>query len=502
MIMEYEARFESKDAFYASFSKYHLRTGKFGKKITESFPYGGDGGVPLAWREEDKTVFLDTSDSHTLIIGATGSKKSRLFVMPTVKLLGYAGESMIITDPKAEIYERTAAELLKNGYKISVINLRNPLEGNSWNPLEIPYQFYCTGYKDKAYECVNDIATNLMLSEISIKDPYWDYTASDLFLGLTLLLFRICKENNWPDLVNVDSLLLLRRKIFSEYMDYGQFIKKPIGKLIEDDDIIEASLIGSIGNAQNTQKNIMCIFDSKMRTFIIQPTLSQMLSKSNIQLDSIGEQKAAIFLIMPDEKTSYHKLISVFIKQSYEYLIYQAQNIPQKRMPVRINYILDEFSSLPTIKDFPSMISAARSRNIRFNLVIQSKHQLTQRYAGEAETIQSNCLNWVFLTSRELMLLNDISALCGTRTGSNKPLISISELQRFNKEKGEVLILSGRRRPFKGCLPDIDMYDETKFDVLDLPYNTIAQNNTRRMELEEKLDSLLASGKKNDFLDW
>jgi type IV secretion system protein VirD4 len=225
-----------------------------------------------------------------------------------------------------------------------------------------------------------------------------------------------------------------------------------------------------------------------------------MLSKSNIQLNSIGEQKTAIFLIMPDEKTSYHKLISVFIKQSYEYLIYQAQNLPKKTMPVRINYILDEFSSLPTIKDFPSMIYAVRSRNIRFNLIVQSKHQLTQRYADEAETIQSNCLNLVFLTSRELSLLNDISALSGTRTGSNKPLISISELQRFNKEKGEVLVFSGRKRPFKGCLPDIDKYDENKFDVLDFPYNTATQDNALKRELENKIDSLLAVTK--DILSW
>jgi type IV secretion system protein VirD4 len=501
--MDYEARFESKETFYASFSKYHLHTSKFGVKTAESFPYGGGGGVPLAWREEDKTVFLDTSDSHTLIIGATGSKKSRLLVMPTVKLLGCAGESMIITDPKAEIYERNAAELSKNGYKIFVINLRNPSEGNCWNPLEIPYQLYCTGHKDKSYECVNDIATNLMLSEMSTNDPYWDYSAGDLFLGLTLLLFRICKENNLSsELVNISSLLLLRRKIFENYMSYEKFIEKPIGRLIEDDDIIEASLIGSIGNAQVTQKNIMCLFDNKMRTFMIQPTLSQMLSKNDIQLNLIGEQKTAVFLIMPDEKTSYHKLISVFIKQSYEYLIYQAQNQPHKTMPIRINYVLDEFSSLPTIKDFPSMISAARSRNIRFNLVIQSKHQLTQRYAGEAETIQSNCLNWVFLTSRELLLLNDISALCGTRAGGNKPLISVSELQRFNKKKGEILILSDRRRPFKGCLPDIDKYDGNKFEILDLPFNKAIKDTSLRKEFEDKLDGLLSGGKSKAAFEW
>lgn len=488
--MEYEAKFEAKEVFYSSLAKYNIRTKSIISKNDERLLYG-NGGVPMAWHEQNGIVFMDTSDSHTLIIGATGSKKSRLFVMPTVKLLGYAGESMIITDPKAEIYDRTANELSKNGYQIYVINLRNPIESNSWNPLEIPYHFYCTGYKDKAYEFVNDIATNLMLSEINVKDPYWDNCASDVFLGLTLLLFRICKENNLSsDLVNIGNLLLLRRKLFSEHMDYGRFMKQPIGRLIEDDEIIEASLIGAIGNAPNTQKNILGVFDSKMRTFIIQPTLSQMLSKSSIQLSSIGKQKTAIFLIMPDEKTSYHKLISIFIKQSYEYLIYQAQSLTRKTMPIRINYVLDEFSSLPTIQDFPSMISAARSRNIRFDLIIQSKHQLIQRYGNEAETIQSNCVNWVFLTSRELPLLEYVSALCGNRSGGAKPLLTVSELQRFNKEKGEVLILCGRKKPFKGNLPDIGQYDDDIFEKLELPFQDYAFDESIRKEFIAQLNTL------------
>jgi type IV secretion system protein VirD4 len=501
--MEHEARFEQKENFYKVFSRYSLRTEKFSKKNDDGAPDDGNGGAPLAWREEDKTIFLDASDSHTLIIGSTGSKKSRLFVMPTIKLLGCASESIIVTDPKGEIYNRTASDLKKNNYEITVINLRNPREGDSWNPLYIPYTFYRDGRMAKAYEFVNDIGTNLMLAETSTQDPYWDNAASDLFLGLTLLLFRICKENNLPpETVNINNLLRLRRKMFFEYMKLRDFMELPIGKYIKNDEIIEASLIGSLGNVEKTQQNIVSLFDSKMRVFVIHPELSQMLSKGNRILNSVGQKKTAVFLIMPDEKTSYHKLISVFIKQSYEYFIYQAQGLPNKKMPVRINYVLDEFSSLPTIEDFPAMISAARSRKIRFNLVVQSQHQLEQRYGKEAETIKANCANLVFLTSRELPLLKDLADLCGTRAGG-KPLISVHELQILNKEKGEVLILRQRLRAFIGYLPDIDEYDNKKYESTEYPLQNLTHNDSIQEDFNNQLDKMFINKTVNtEFFSW
>ena len=227
---------------------------------------------------------------------------------------------------------------------------------------------------------------------------------------------------------------------------------------IEEDEIIASSLMGTIEAPDKTQSCILSTFDEKMRCFMIQPNLLEMLSNSSVFMDCISESKTIIYLIMPDEKTSYHKLVTLFIKQSYEYLIYKAQSNIGGKMKVRVNYILDEFSSLPTIKDFPTMITAARSRNIRFNLIIQSKHQLIERYKEETETIQSNCNNWIFFTSREVKLLEELSVLCGKRANGEKYVIPPDSLQHLSKERGEALILSGRLYPYITILADIDKY--------------------------------------------
>lgn len=98
------------------------------------------GGIPLLYDKSEHTVYVDATDSHSLIIGSTGSKKTRLVVLPLIHMLSYAEESMIISDPKAEIYNRTAAMLKQSGYRVTVLNFRNPSLGESWNPLAIPYE--------------------------------------------------------------------------------------------------------------------------------------------------------------------------------------------------------------------------------------------------------------------------------------------------------------------------------------------------------------------------
>lgn len=457
---ENEKYFEHEDIFHKQLGTYDIATGD----ISQSHRFGvaGSGGVPLSFDDTQNKVYIDDADSHTLVIGSTGSKKSRLIAMPTVKILGDAHESMIIADPKAEIYELLGSDLQQQGFEVFVINLRDPDFGNAWNPLAIPYRLYCEGNIDLAYEFANDITINLSGGNYNAKDPFWGQSAASFFFGLIMLLFKIGhdKKLNVKD-INIWNVIQLRGLLCDDSIRYSGLSER-IKDYARQDPFIYSLLRGTLETADVTRRGILAHFDQDMRTFSIQPKLLSMLSYDDNIMDKLRKYPTAIFLVVPDEKTSFHKLVSLFIKQSYEYLIFLAQQRKlNEDLGIRINYILDEFSSLPTVKDFPAMITAARSRKIRFNLFVQSKHQLDLRYTEEAHTIRANCINWVFLVSRELSLLQEISDLCGTKYTSEKqrPVISVTDLQHLDKDCGEALILSGRKKPFIARLLDITQYN-------------------------------------------
>ena len=108
------------------------------------------GGIPMMVLGDK--LYIDATDSHTMIFGATGSKKTRMFAMPSVGIFARAGESFVVTDPKGEIYDRTIGDVMSYGYESSCINLRDFRAGVTWNPLALPYRYYHSGRKTKAIE--------------------------------------------------------------------------------------------------------------------------------------------------------------------------------------------------------------------------------------------------------------------------------------------------------------------------------------------------------------
>ncbi|MDR0314282.1 MAG: type IV secretory system conjugative DNA transfer family protein, partial [Treponema sp.] len=417
------------------------------------------GGIPLY--SDSESVYIEKDDVHTLIIGSTGSKKTRLIGMPALYLYALAGESFIASDPKGELYESTMPTLKKYGYKSFVLNLRDPLQSNSWNPLFMPYRLYKDGFRDKAIELINDMANCIVKSYLT-QEAYWQNSTANLLAGLILTLFECAEEYK----VTLKSLRTLRTQAFGSHeSEDGTFIKgesstlirEKLLKYLDKSSFIYSLLSGTADVCEVTRSCIVSQFDQAMQPFFSQDNLIDMLSGTNIDMENFGKRKTAVFLIIPDENTLYHSLISVFIKQCYTRLIHEAQKLASKKLPRRVNFLLDEFSSLPQISDFPAMITASRSRNIRFNLIIQSVSQLKKRYGHEAETIKGNCENWVLLHSRELSLLNEIIELCGNKN-ADEPLVSVSRLQTMNKEKGEAFILNKRNYPYIAHLPDIDKY--------------------------------------------
>ena len=426
-------------------------------------------GVPLKY--ENGGVYTDISDTHTLIFGNTGSKKTRNFCIPSVYTIGMAGESMVISDPKGEIYRNTSGLLRNQGYSIEVFNLRNPEFGSKWNPLMLPYKYYKNGDQDKAIELVSDFCMQVKNQVHTDKDPFWENQAMDLLMGLILILFELEPDQRK---IHMESIQRIRMYIGLE-SDKTDDVNNLFWRLVET--FPERSLIrfklASIYNLRNVEKTLNCIvstFDAMIRSFLLNKKLMSMTDSSEFDFDSIATKKTALYLIIPDEKTTFHFLVSVFVKQCYEVLIEYAQKCKGGVLPIRVNYILDEFSNFPQISDMPAMISAARSRNIRFVLIVQSKQQLISGYGDYAETIKSNCKTWIYLTCRELSLLQEISELCGTIeiNDRERSVLSVSQLQRLEIgwEDSQALILRGGKAPYISWVKDFSIYPQSRFESL------------------------------------
>ena len=404
------------------------------------------GGVPLILNENE--AWVDSGEYHTIVIGATGSGKTQTVILPTVKLLAKAGESMIVTDPKGEIYEKTASMLREKGYDVQVLNFRNPQSGSGWNPLAIPYKMYKNGNQDKAIELLDDLALNILYDASNTNaDPFWEKTSADYFSGVALGLFEDAKEEE----ININSISLMTT-VGEEKFGGSTYIKEYFQ---EKDPSSPAAINASatISAPSETKGSILSVFRQKIKLFASRENLSEMLSHSDLELGDIGRRKTALFIVIQDEKTTYHPLVTILLKQCYETLIDVAQENGGE-LPVRTNFLLDEFANMPKLKDMTTMITAARSRHIRFTMIIQNYAQLNQVYGKEdAETIRGNCGNIIYLISAELAALEEISKMCGEvkskkddKTAST-PLVTVSDLQRM--KENDCIILRLRKQPFK-----------------------------------------------------
>ena len=441
------------------------------KEITATDQNTDHGGIVIM--NDGKKLWVDDGEYHNLIIGSTGSGKTQTVIFPMVHTLSKHNESMIITDPKGEIYEKTSEMLRKKGYNIVLLNFRSPAQGNAWNPLTLPYRLWKEGNQDKAIELLDDLALNILYDESNKNaDPFWEKTSADYFSGLALGLFEDAKEEE----ININSISLMTT-VGEDKFGGSTYIKEyfntkdPTGAAY-----INAS--STILAPSDTKGSIIAVFKQKIKLFASRVNLSEMLSHSDFSIQDIGLKKTAVFIVIQDEKKTYHSLATILVKQIYETLIDVAQSHGGK-LPIRTNFLLDEFANMPPLKDVTTMITAARSRAMRFTLIIQNFAQLNEVYGEQnAETIKGNCGNMIYLISTELKALEEISKMCGEvkskkdEKTTSTPLITISDLQRL--KQFEIIVRRLRFPPFKTKLtPDFKMNwgrSYPKVDLFKVPY--------------------------------
>ena len=488
-----------KEKNYARWAKdSEIENGLDVKAVDPLSPKADAAGIPL--KMTPKKVWVDNGGYHNLVIGSTGAGKTQTTVLPMVNLLAKHDESMIITDPKGEIYEGTSNYLKSLGYNIVLLNFRDPQQGNAWNPMYLPYSLYKDGNIDKSVELLEDLAANI-LHDPSAKgqDPFWENTSADYFAGLACALFEDAK----PEEINLNSISLMttageEKLANTTYVkDYFSY-KDPAGTAYT-----KAS--STLMAPSDTKGSILSVFKQKIQLFASRANLSEMLSNNDFDMRDIGKKKTAVFIVIQDEKTTYHSLVTIFLKQCYETLISVAQESGGK-LPHRTNFILDEFANMPPLKDVTTMVTAARSRNIRFTFIIQNFAQLYEVYGKEnGETIKGNCGNIVYLISTELSALEEISKMCGDVKSKEKektsstPLVTVSDLQRLSQ--WETIILRLRTMPFKTKLtPNYQMnwghnFPKAKYPQREkIPVKTFDIKAFVNKKREEKINSMLKDG--------
>ena len=457
---------------------------------------------------DGKRMWVDDGESHNLIIGATGSGKTQIVVFPMIKVLAKAGESMILTDPKGELYEETSEMLRAYGYNVIVLNFRDPQKGNAWNPMNLPYKLYQEGNTDKAVELLDDLALNILYDEKNTGDPFWEKSGADYFSGLALGLFEDATEEQ----VNLNSMNLMSNLGEERFGGPNNNYIKEYFNMKDPARPAYVNASGTVYAPEETKGGVLSTFKQKVKLFSSRDNLSEMLSYSDFDMKEIGRKKTAVFMVVQDEKKTLHPLATIFIKQCYETLIDVAQE-SGGHLPYRTNFILDEFANMPPLKDVTTMVTAARSRHIRFTFIIQNFAQLTQVYGKEnAETIKGNC-NILYLISAELQALEELSKMCGEVKSKEKektsstPLVTVSDLQRMEKDSSITLRL--RMMPFKtkmvpnwkmnaegmwgeqfkkGTFPDREKKEVQLFDIREFV----------KAKRKEKMDSMMNSNMPGD----
>lgn len=404
-------------------------------------------GFPLL--VENDRVWVDSADHHNMIYGATGCGKTRRIIFLLIRIMCCAGMSMIIPDVKGELKKKTAGFAKSLGYNIISLNMRDFSGGNKWNFFTEPYRLYHSGEKQKGCDMITDLMDSLGAEATRTAiDKFWpgmakaELTAVGIAM-LEMLPEEMCTPSNLVHLCSEDS-----------YSDLNSLCG-----LMKPNSPVAISMRGVFSAAERTRQSIEATLYEMIRLFSSNRQLMSMMSESDFDMHVVGREKTIVYLEISDEKSTYYPLVTVFIHQMHALLVNDADKLFGGKLPVPTCLVLDEFQNIPAIPNFGNIMSTSRSRGILCTIVVQSMKRLESVYGLEAETIKGNCTNILYLYSRELPLLQEISALCGTWTDENgieKPLISASQLQHL--PFGDALILHDRLYPYVIHLPDISEY--------------------------------------------
>ena len=352
-------------------------------------------GIILA---EDNYLPVDKRGNvNVLVVGGSGSGKSASYSIPNAyQMLG----SYVFTDPKGELYDRTAGYLKQHGYEIKVFNLVKPQNSDGYNPL-----------MHISSEIDVDVIANTIVkgqkTDNSSSDPFWDDSAEMLLKALIYYLMATRPEEEQ----NLTSCAELVRAANSK--GGSNLLTELISKLPYDHPArmnyksIEIAPEKTYSSILSTLQSKLGKFDSK--------EIAELTSTDTIKFEDIGSKKTAVYVISSDTHAAYDFLLTIFFSQMIQQL-YNFADDNGGRLKVPTYFILDEFANIGKIPDFDKKISTSRSRKISFSVILQNLDQLEAIYEKSYETIIGNCDTHVFLGSNSYKTVEYFSKALGEKT--------------------------------------------------------------------------------------
>ena len=464
----------------------------------EKMPEYDDEIVIGAEKKGKELEIISTSALHALIVGTTGSGKTTGFVDQNIAILGKSRgkPSMIIADPKKELYEKHAKQLESEGYKISTLDLREPYSSARWNPMQVLIRrirqvrelqndmqekdgkYYALGEvflshsdaRTRVQELKDEIFENAMdlvytLCPVQNKDqPTWEEGARNLIFGLVLAFCEDCIAGK------MDEKQLQLFNVYHNITKYCSEDTTALKKYLLEGRDEFSKVRGLVNTVLITSDKTLTSYLSEVNSYMQQLSddgILSMTSENDIDIANMDESPNALFVIVPDERFTRHRFVTLFLTQTYKELVEKANSNLRKKqtdtaiLKRRAYFILDEFGNLPKMENIEGMVTVGRSRGIRYLFVLQSFSQLNAKYGRDiGDIIKTNCNIKIFIGSDDPDTRKEFSELCGQKkvksfsvntsaenpassnTGaSNQPLITPGMLERLNgDEKGDAIV--------------------------------------------------------------
>lgn len=354
------------------------------------------------------------NNNNVIVIGGSGSGKTRFYAKPNLMQMH---SSYVITDPKGELLKTMGKMFEKNGYKIKIFNLINMSKSSKYNP------FVYIREQEDVIKLIKNLIKNTNGPNSKDSGDFWEKSEIMLLQAIMFYLIDFGNENekNFPTLMK-----LLR---FAEAKEEDENFLSPLDLLFVELEEEYPEHIAVLNYkdykkaAGKTAKSILISISARL-SILSTDNVRNILSDDELEIDKVGDEKTAFFLLIPDSNPSYNFLAAILYTQMFDLLYYKADFIGYEengkkimgRLKYPVRFILDEFANIGEIPDFEMLISTMRSREISANIIIQSFAQLKEKYKDNFETIIENCDSMIFLGGNGSNTMKTISENLGNET--------------------------------------------------------------------------------------